>query len=380
MEFGQGAVEDVVMHGTFITQAFRGRKVLVTGHTGFKGSWLSLWLHSLGARITGYGLAPATDPSNFVVSQVRDVLEGHYEADVRNIASLHAAIDQSDPDVIFHLAAQSLVRESYAAPLETFDTNVMGTVNLLEVLRRQAKPCVVVVVTSDKCYANREQVWGYREKDAMGGHDPYSASKGATELVVASYRHSFFPPDKLGQHRVKLASARAGNVIGGGDWSRDRIVVDLVTHLAQGKPVPVRNPRAVRPWQHVLEPLSGYLSLAAWMLLSDGMKYCAAWNFGPRAGGEATVQELVERFCQAWGGGRWVDVSDPQQPHEASILRLSIDKAAWELQWQPMWNLAQTVARTAAWYRRFYERPTESMRTVCLADLEAFMGAQPTAA
>jgi CDP-glucose 4,6-dehydratase len=249
---------------------------------------------------------------------------------------------------------------------------------VLESVRQLGKACSVIVITSDKCYENPEgagspRVAGFYETDAMGGHDPYSASKGAAELVVASYCRSFFDPAAISRHGVKLASARAGNVIGGGDWAKDRIVTDLVRCLSEGKPVPVRNPSAVRPWQHVLEPLAGYIALAEAMLQSDDPRWCSAWNFGPGRRGEATVQELVSQFCVAWGEGRWEDVSDPSQPHEASVLRLSIDKAAAQLNWRPRWSLGQAVTCTAEWYRRYYRRPDQSMRDVCLGDLDAYV-------
>lgn len=356
-----------------LDEAFAGKCVLVTGHTGFKGSWLSLWLNKLGANVIGLSLAPTTTPNNFTVSEVEQSLAGHEVGDIRDYALVRRVIDEASPEIIFHLAAQAIVRESYQTPRETFETNAMGTTNLLEAVRQRAKPCIIVVVTSDKCYENREQVWGYREEDAMGGHDPYSASKGVTELITSSYRSSFFNPSKVKTHGVKIASARAGNVIGGGDWAKDRIVVDAVMHLSTGEPVPVRNPSAVRPWQHVLEPVSGYMALAAKMLASDEARWCSGWNFGPRTGDEATVEELVTRLCHAWGDGKWRDMSDKSQPHEAGILRLSIDKATWLLGWKPTWDLSQTIERTAKWYRSYYEQPEKSTREACLSDLEAFM-------
>jgi CDP-glucose 4,6-dehydratase len=344
-------------HEVVLGPAFAGRAVFVTGHTGFKGSWLSIWLHDLGARVTGYALAPPTSPSNFDASAVGDLLAAHCVADLRDTASLHAALRAAAPDVVFHLAAQPLVRQSYATPRETFDVNVMGTVNLLEAVRLLGRPCVVLVITSDKCYENREQTWGYREVDAMGGHDPYSASKGAAEIAVAAYRRSFFPLGQIRRHGVKVASVRAGNVIGGGDWAADRIVTDVVRHLQAGQPVPVRSPRAIRPWQHVLEPLGGYLLLAARMLQSDDPAWCDAWNFGPLPGEEIPVCRLVEGFVEAWGTGSWQDVSDPRQPHEAGVLRLCIDKALHQLGWRPRWSVAEAVRRTAEWFRRFYTHP-----------------------
>ena len=354
-----------------LADSFKGRSVFLTGHTGFKGSWLSLWLHRLGATVTGYSLAPPTEPSHFVASGVQDALAEHLHGDVRDADRLLAALKTSRPDVVLHLAAQALVQESYVQPRETFDVNIMGTLNLLECLRALRRPCAVVVVTSDKCYENREQVWGYRENDPLGGFDPYSASKGAAEIVVGSYRRSFFDPAKIKEHGIRLATVRAGNVIGGGDWARDRIVADAVKSLAAGRPVPVRNPAAVRPWQHVLEPLSGYLTIAARLLESDDPQWCSAWNFGPPIGEEVSVRQLVGQLCQSWGGGQWTDCSDPQAPHEAGILRLSIDKATWALGWRPRWNVEQAVGRTVGWYRKFYagQRP---MREASEEDIAAY--------
>jgi CDP-glucose 4,6-dehydratase len=357
-----------------LQKTFSGRTVFLTGHTGFKGSWLALWLHSLGAKVHGYALKPPTEPSNFVASDIRKFLASHTEADIRDAASLSAALKSAQPDFVFHLAAQPLVRESYNCPRETFDVNVMGTVSVLDAVRALQRPCVTLVVTSDKCYENREQIWGYRENDAMGGFDPYSASKGATEIVTASYRQSFFSPEKLATHGVKLASARAGNVIGGGDWAKDRIVVDAAISASKGLPIRVRSPKAVRPWQHVLEPLSGYLTLAAQMDASNDPSLCSGWNFGPRSGDEATVGELVDVFCKNWAGTSWVDASDPYQPHEAQFLRLSVDKAMSRLDWHPRWNLQQTVQRTAQWYQKFYAQG-KNMLTVCEDNIRAYESA-----
>lgn len=353
-------------------QAFENRKVVITGHTGFKGSWLTIWLHRLGARVTGYSLAPPTQPSNFEVSKVRELIQNHYEADIRDGERLTAAFRQAQPDVVFHLAAQPLVRESYRSPRETFETNVMGTINVLEAVRSLERPCAVLVITSDKCYENREQVWGYRECDPMGGHDPYSASKGATELAAASYRRSFFHPEQLDKHQVQLATVRAGNVIGGGDWAADRIVTDMVKALVAGEPIRVRNPHAVRPWQHVLEPLSGYLTLAARMLETPDPHWCEAWNFGPLPGEERPVRELVETFLSCWGQGTWRDMSDPSQPHEAHTLRLSVDKAVAKLDWKPKWKLKQAVQCTAEWYRRYYADLKMEMLSPCLDDVTEY--------
>jgi CDP-glucose 4,6-dehydratase len=357
---------------TPLDQVFRGRSVLVTGHTGFKGAWLTTWLHRLGARVTGYALAPAGTPNPFDAVGAAPLLAGAYRADVRDAQRLADALEQSDPEVIFHLAAWALVRESYEQPKEVFEVNVGGTINLLEAVRRRGRPCVVIVVSSDKCYENREHTWGYRECDPLGGADPYSASKAACELAVGSYCQSFFAPEQVRRHGVKLASVRAGNVIGGGDWARDRIVPDIVRSLAAGRSVPMRNPRAVRPWQHVLEPLSGYLLLAAEMLTSDDQRLCGGWNFGPATGTEHTVAQLVEHFCQAWGNGAWHDASDPAAPPEAHTLRLSIDKARSLLGWHPRWSLRVAVERTARWYRRFCDGGGAGLPAACLEDIHAY--------
>ena len=381
--------------------AFTHKRVLVTGHTGFKGSWLALWLARLGAKVYGFSLPPPTQPSNFDLSRIRETLAGHEEGDIRNAAAVESALAKADPDVIFHLAAQPLVRLSYESPHDTFDVNVMGTVHLLDALRKRQdrrrsntptptadcprannarparnrldgrSPCAVLVITSDKCYENREQVWGYRECDPMGGFDPYSASKGAAELVVAAYRRSFFPPARIPEHGIQLATVRAGNVIGGGDWAKDRIVTDLVDALHKNQPVPVRNPGAIRPWQHVLEPLSGYLTLAAAMVKHADPKWSDGWNFGPEPGRESTVGELVQEFIRIWGRGSWQDISQAGQPHEAGILRLCIDKAAWNLDWHPRWNSAETVDRTARWFRRVLQENADA-RDECMKDIEAY--------
>lgn len=355
-----------------LRETFAGRRVFLTGHTGFKGSWLAIWLSRLGAQVTGYALAPPTDPSLFAACGVRELLSARHEADIRDAASLNRALDEADPDIVFHLAAQALVLTSHAFPRETFEVNVIGTAALLDAVRARRKPCAVVIVTSDKCYENREQVWGYREIDALGGSDPYSASKAGAEIVAASYRRSFFPVERLAEHGVKVASARAGNVIGGGDWGKDRIVTDLVQHLAAGRPVPVRSPRAVRPWQHVLEPLSGYLTLGARLLESDNPAWCDAWNFGPLPGEEWPVAQLVERFVAAWGDGSWQDLSDRRHPGEANTLRLNIDKTVSRLGWRPTWHMAEAIGRTVGWYRQFYQSGPQGMLEACRRDIEAF--------
>jgi CDP-glucose 4,6-dehydratase len=354
-----------------VPQVLAGKRVFLTGHTGFKGSWLTIWLHRLGAHVTGYALPPPTTPSNFVVSRVQELVDSHHEADIRDGARLGGAVNAADPDVVFHLAAQPVVRESYAHPRDTFEVNVIGTASLLDAVAARGKPCAVVVVTSDKCYENREHVWGYRETDPLGGHDPYSASKAAAELVAAAYRRSFFPPDKLARHGIKIATARAGNVIGGGDWAIDRLVPDAVRSLTNGQEIPLRNPKAVRPWQHVLDPLAGYLLLASQMLERDDVALCEAWNFGPLPGEDVSVSRLTEWFIEAWGDGSWVDAHRGEQPHEAGMLRLSIEKSISQLGWMPCWGLRQAVQRAARWYSR-HARTGECMLDACLADIADF--------
>ena len=355
------------------SSVFKNKRVFLTGHTGFKGSWLALWLHRLGAEVYGFSLPPPTEPSNYALSNVGCLLSGETIGDIRDRRLMCETLIAFKPDVVFHLAAQPLVRDSYTSPYETFDVNVMGTASVLDAVRDFGQPCAVVCITTDKCYENREQVWGYRECDPMGGYDPYSASKGAAEILIASYRRSFFHPDRIHEHGVQLASARAGNVIGGGDWAKDRIVTDMVAALADGRSVPVRNPQAVRPWQHVLEPLSGYLTLASAMLTQADSKWCGGWNFGPVSGTELPVGKLVDTFVTAWGSGEWFAQSSQNQPHEASVLRLSIEKAGWVLGWRPRWTCEEMVERTARWYRKVLCEKTDA-RAACEADIEAYGG------
>jgi CDP-glucose 4,6-dehydratase len=355
-------------------QALRGKRVFVTGHTGFKGAWLCLWLDGLGARVTGYALSPPTEPNLFTICGIEQLLDRHYEADIRDESRLLAAMRQCEPDVVLHFAAQSVVREGYRSPRETFDVNVMGTASVLECVRKLDRPCTVLAITSDKCYENREQVWGYRECDPMGEKDPYSASKGAAELVINSYRHSFFPPERLEKHGVKLASARAGNVIGGGDFTSDALVVDAITALAKKKPIQVRNPNALRPWNHVLQALSGYLHLVSRMLVSDDLQLSTGWNFGPMPGNELPTREIVGMLIEEWGSGTWVDASDPNQPHESQILRLSIDKAMWELGWRPRWNLRRSLQETVRWYAAYFER-NQNMVDLSRSQIELYENA-----
>jgi CDP-glucose 4,6-dehydratase len=350
----------------------RGKRVFLTGHTGFKGSWLALWLSRLGAQVAGYSLQPPTQPNNFEVSQVQRHIARHMIGDVRDARHLKQALWETAPEVVFHLAAQPIVRAGYRQPHATFDINVMGTVNLLDALRQLGHSCAVVIVTTDKCYENRGELWGFRECDPVGGQDPYSASKAASELATASYRDSYFHPSKLGRHGIQLATARAGNVIGGGDWASDRIVVDIVKSLVAEVPVQLRNPQATRPWQHVLEPLGGYCQLAGAMLGDPHPRWCSAWNFGPRPGKARSVLELTQAIIRHWGRGQWIDASDATQPHEASVLQLCIDKANTLLDWMPCWEFERTVQATAQWYRAYYDQPASDMNACCMADVEAY--------
>lgn len=330
--------------------AYRGRRVLVTGHTGFKGSWLTEWLLALGAEVTGFSLPAPTEPALFdqlgLAGRIR-----HCVGDIGDLAQWRQAVADARPEFVFHLAAQPLVRSSYADPVGTFDVNVLGTVRVLEGLRGLGSPCSVICVTTDKCYENREWHYGYREVDPLGGHDPYSASKAAAEIAIASYRSSFFSHSP-----VRVASARAGNVIGGGDWALDRIVPDSVRALAAGAPIPVRNRHATRPWQHVLEPLSGYLWLAA-RQAADG-RLADAFNFGPGHDANRTVAELVDQIVRHWPG-TWMDQTRPDAPHEAGRLQLSTDKANSLLAWSPVWRFPEAVEATVRWYRLAAEQPDQ---------------------
>ncbi|MGZ5971759.1 MAG: CDP-glucose 4,6-dehydratase [Polyangiales bacterium] len=349
--------------------ALRGKRILVTGHTGFKGGWLTLWLQSLGARVTGYALAPESEPSFYGAAAIATRCTSII-GDVRDRDKLARTVKEADPEVVLHLAAQSLVRRSYAEPHATLEVNVMGTANLLEAIRDAKCRAAVVVVTSDKCYENREWPYAYRENDPLGGHDVYSMSKAAAELVASSWRRSFFDPRKLAEHGVAIATARAGNVIGGGDWAENRIVPDAIRALAKSEAIVVRNPASVRPWQHVLEPLGGYLALAARLLGEDRERYCTSYNFGPAIDGACTVAELCDRIVAAWGSGQWIDKRDPNAPHEAGLLRLAIDRAAVELAWKPRWSVDEAIRHTVAWYRAFHHGG--DVARVALEQIEAY--------
>ena len=362
-----GALEVVVI----LDPAFwAGRRVLLTGHTGFKGSWLSLWLLQLGAEVWGYALQPDPGRSLFhdlTLSQETSQLH-HHLGDLRDLQALQETVQQAQPEVVLHLAAQPLVRCSYRDPLGTWATNVQGSLHLLEALKTLQHPCAVVMVTTDKVYANREWDYGYREEDRLGGHDPYSASKAAAELAIASWRASFCGPSAHQTPHLAIATARAGNVIGGGDWAEERIVPDAIRALAADQPISVRNPQATRPWQHVLEPLGGYLLLAERLVAADG-SLNSAFNFGPHLEANRSVRELLDLALQHWPG-HWQDLSEPEAPHEAGRLHLQIDKAHHQLSWRPRWDFATTVTRTVAWYRAVYGGACAL--ECCLADLKAY--------
>jgi CDP-glucose 4,6-dehydratase len=342
---------------------WRGKRVFLTGHTGFKGGWLSLWLQALGAEVHGFALAPDTEPNLFTVANVANGMASSTFGDIRDAAVLAQALRACDPEVVIHMAAQPLVRASYDDPVGTYATNVMGTVHLLEAVRGAAGVRAVVNITTDKCYENREWLWGYREDEPMGGHDPYSSSKGCAELVTSAYRRSFL------NSGTALASARAGNVIGGGDWAADRLVPDLLKAFEHNEPVVIRNPHATRPWQHVLEPLSGYLQLAE-RLWNDGQAVAEGWNFGPADDDAQPVGWIVERMAALWGDGRSWRLDASPQPHEAQMLKLDCSKARQRLGWTPRWRLADTLARIVHWHQAWLAGA--DMRAHCLQEIAEY--------
>ena len=344
---------------------WQNKKVLMTGHTGFKGSWLSLWLQSMGANVVGYALAPPSKPSLFEVANVSEGMVS-VQGDIRNPDQLHSNFAQYQPEIVIHMAAQSLVRYSYQNPVETYATNVMGTVHVLEAIRQTASVKAVVIITSDKCYENREWLWGYRENEAMGGYDPYSNSKGCAELVTAAYRQSFF---NNAVNKVAIASARAGNVIGGGDWAADRLIPDMVRAVTAGRPIQIRNPHAIRPWQHVLEPLSGYLKLAQ-KLYEQGTDYAEGWNFGPSDDDAKPVQWIVEQYTQMWGKDASWTIDQAEHPHEAHYLKLDCSKARMRLDWQPKWSLQQALENITLWHKTHLQG--KNMREFSLRQIAAY--------
>ncbi|PKL19072.1 MAG: CDP-glucose 4,6-dehydratase [Spirochaetae bacterium HGW-Spirochaetae-5] len=338
----------------FFSGIYKGKNVLITGHTGFKGSWLALWLKELGATVYGYALEPNTDPSLFKVLDLEKKIDRHIVGDIRDCAGLVSIFNKFRPEIVFHLAAQPLVRLSYREPVHTYETNVMGTVHVLDAARLCKTVKSMVIITSDKCYENREWVYGYRENEAMGGYDPYSSSKGCSELVTAAYRNSFFNTHEYGKsHGTAVASARAGNVIGGGDWAEDRLVPDCIRAFSIGEALEIRSPFAVRPWQHVLEPLSGYLWLGA-MLYEKGCVYADGWNFGPEDSSVVCVEEIIKDMISLWGGGEYEITSDTQ-PHEARLLKLDVSKARYHINWHPVYDIKETLRATVQWYRAFYD-------------------------
>lgn len=349
-------------------QFWKNRRVFLTGHTGFKGGWLSLWLQQLGAEVTGYALAPPTKPSIFEVANVQSGMNSII-GDVRDGNNLKGAVSQANPEVVIHMAAQPLVRYSYSNPEETYSTNIMGLVNLFEAVRATPGVKSVVNVTSDKCYENKEWHWGYRENDSMGGYDPYSNSKGCAELITACYRNTYFNPEKYAVHGVAIASARAGNVIGGGDWAEDRLVPDMIRAISKGESVEIRNPEAIRPWQHVLEPLSGYLKLAE-KLHSNGIEFAEGWNFGPHDHEAKTVGWAIEQLTQTWGSGAKWSLDQQNHPHEATYLKLDCSKARSRLGWHPAWNIDLTIKKIVEWHKA-YDQGAD-MRQITLSQINSF--------
>jgi CDP-glucose 4,6-dehydratase len=347
-----------------------GKRVFLTGHTGFKGSWLSLWLESLGAQVHGLALEPATHPNLFTVAKVASSMASSSIGDIRDLAIVKRAMQDSQPDIVIHMAAQPLVRQSYADPVETYATNVMGTVHILEVARHVHSVKAIVVVTTDKCYDNKEWDWGYREDEPLGGHDPYSNSKGCAELVTSAYRKSF-----LKSGGIAVATARAGNVIGGGDWANDRLVPDILRAFEQNSPVVIRNPQAIRPWQHVLEPLSGYLSLAE-HLYTRGQAYAQGWNFGPKDDDARPVQWIVEHMIKTWGKGASWQEDAGSHPHEARYLKLDISKAKARLGWQPRWTLATALEHIGIWHQAWHAH--DDMHQLCLDQIQQYTTAEPS--
>jgi CDP-glucose 4,6-dehydratase len=347
---------------------WKDKRVFITGHTGFKGSWLCLWLHALGAKITGYALAPPTDPSLFELCRM-DRLVHSVTGDVRSRESLTNALEATQPEIIIHMAAQALVRESYKNPVETYSVNIMGTVNLFESVRKSRTVRTMINVTTDKCYENREWCWGYRENEPVGGYDPYSSSKACSELVTSCYRDSFFNPKDYETHGVAVATARAGNVIGGGDWAADRLVPDCLRAFLKGEKISIRNPRSIRPWQHVLEPLNGYLLLAQ-RLYEKGSEYAEAWNFGPHEADARTVEWVVKRLCDQWGRNASYEIDKGAHLHESYSLKLDCSKARERLGWRPRWNVEQALDKVIEWVRDY--RAGKDVASVCRHQIEEY--------
>lgn len=347
---------------------YRGKRVLVTGHTGFKGSWLSIWLLELGAEVIGYSLGPYTDKDNFVLSGLSEKMID-IRGDIRDREKLREVFDKYQPEIVFHLAAQPLVRLSYDIPVETYEINVIGTINILEEIRRNTSVKVGIMITTDKCYENKEQIWGYRENEAFGGYDPYSSSKGACEIAIQSWIRSYFNPKDYNEHKKSIASVRAGNVIGGGDWAKDRIVPDCIRALEVGKDIEIRSPKSIRPWEHVLEPLSGYLVLGQRML-EEPTKYCEGWNFGPNLDAIVNVWEVAEKIVKFYGKGELKDISNSKSLHEARLLLLDITKSRFELGWKPTLTIEESIELTVDWYKRYRK---EDVYRLCREQIFTFM-------
>ncbi len=354
---------------------WKSKKVFLTGHTGFMGSWLSLWLHSLGAEITGYALTPPTEPNLFSLCRIDEIMQSEI-ADIRDSSELAMKMSKSAAEVVIHMAAQSLVLKSYKNPVETYGINIMGTVNLFEAVRKSSTVKAVINVTSDKCYENREWIWGYRENEPLGGYDPYASSKACSELVTAAYRNSFFNPEKSDRHGMAIASARVGNVIGGGDWADDRLIPDCVRALLKGDKIIIRNPEAIRPWQHMLEPLRGYLLLAQ-KLYKEGAGYCGGWNFGPDDHDARPVEWLVQQLCSKWGQSASYLIDKTTQPHEAHCLKLDCSKAKSALGWHPRWNLEKALDSIIEWTKAYQEG--KDLTKVCLQQIEEYSKTSPEA-
>ncbi len=351
--------------------SFKGKRVLITGHTGFKGSWLSLLLSRLGAVVSGYALDPPTSPNLFELARVGELINSHI-GDIREYEKLSAVLKEVSPEIVIHMAAQALVIESYKNPRETYEVNVMGTVNLFEAIRHTPGVKVVLNVTTDKCYENREWVWGYRENEPMGGFDPYSNSKGCSELVTSAYRSSYFHPDHYSKHGAAMASARAGNVIGGGDWANNRLIPDVMRSISAGESVTIRNPKAIRPWQHVLEPLNGYLMLCE-RLLNRGVEFSEGWNFGPSDNGSQSVEWIVDFLCKKWGEDASWNLDTTNQPHEANYLKLDCSKAKQHLQWNPFWDIETSLNSIVHWYKSYLSGA--DVREVCYQQMDAYYSA-----
>lgn len=347
---------------------YKGKKVLITGHTGFKGSWLAIWLHELGAKVIGVALDPYSDKDNFVLSQIGNKITD-IRADIRDGESLKTIFQEHNPEIVFHLAAQPLVRLSYDIPVETYETNVMGTIHVLEAIRATESVKVGIMITTDKCYENKEQIWGYRENEAMGGFDPYSSSKGAAEIAISSWRRSYFNPQSYNDHGKSIASVRAGNVIGGGDWAKDRIIPDCIKALEKNQPIAIRSPHAVRPWQHVLEPLSGYMLLGQKMWEQPTL-YCEGWNFGPLPNSIAEVWTIAEHMVHFYGKGELKDLSENKALHEANLLMLDISKAKYKLGWSPKMSLKECMQLVTDWYRRYTK---DDVYSICIEEIQKYV-------